>query len=126
MTVRSLTRESRRASMSASGMPHRPKPPTAISWPSCATPARAAAALGKILFIAGVRGVESARLSARALPRMVAGRTTTMDAAALQATLDRLAAECVKRLGLRVESVEPGKVTLSLPVSADIVHAGGV
>ena len=49
-----------------------------------------------------------------------------MDAAALQATLDRLAAECVKRLGLRVESVEPGKVTLSLPVSADIVHAGGV
>jgi len=49
-----------------------------------------------------------------------------MDAAALQATLDRLAAECVKRLGLRVESVEPGQVTLSLPVSADIVHAGGV
>ena len=49
-----------------------------------------------------------------------------MDAAALQATLDRLAADYVKRLGLRVESVEPGQVTLSLPVSAEIVHAGGV
>jgi len=49
-----------------------------------------------------------------------------MDAAALQATLDTLAADCVKRLGMRVESVQPGQVTLSLPVSADIVHAGGV
>ena len=49
-----------------------------------------------------------------------------MNAAALQATLDGLAAGCVKRLGLRVESVEPGQVTLSLPVTADIVHAGGV
>jgi len=49
-----------------------------------------------------------------------------MDAAALQATLDTLAAECVKRLRLRVESVEPGQVTLSLPVTPDIVHAGGV
>jgi len=49
-----------------------------------------------------------------------------MDAAALQATLDGLAADCVKRLGLRVESVEPGQVRLSLPVTADIVHAGGV
>jgi uncharacterized protein (TIGR00369 family) len=49
-----------------------------------------------------------------------------MDAAALQATLDDLAAGCVKRLGLRVETVEPGQVTLSLPVTPDIVHAGGV
>ena len=49
-----------------------------------------------------------------------------MDAAALQATLDTLAADCVKRLRLRVESVEPGQVTLSLPVTPDIVHAGGV
>jgi uncharacterized protein (TIGR00369 family) len=49
-----------------------------------------------------------------------------MDAAALQATLDRLAADCVKRLALRVEAVEPGQVTLSMPVTADIVHAGGV
>jgi uncharacterized protein (TIGR00369 family) len=49
-----------------------------------------------------------------------------MDAAALQATLDELAADCVKRLGMRVETVEPGQVTLSLPVSAEIVHAGGV
>ena len=49
-----------------------------------------------------------------------------MDAAALQATLDELAADYVKRLGLRVETVAPGEVTLSLPVSAELVHAGGV
>ena len=49
-----------------------------------------------------------------------------MDAAALQATLDGLAADYVKRLDLRVEKVEPGKVTLGLPVSPSLVHAGGV
>jgi len=49
-----------------------------------------------------------------------------MDAAALQATLDSLAAPCVKRLGMRVEAVEAGQVRLSLPVSPEIVHAGGV
>jgi uncharacterized protein (TIGR00369 family) len=49
-----------------------------------------------------------------------------MEAAALQATLDELAADCVKRLGMRVESLAPGQVTLSLPVTPDIVHAGGV
>jgi len=49
-----------------------------------------------------------------------------MDAAALQATLDSLAAPCVKRLGMRLEAVEAGQVRLSLPVSAEIVHAGGV
>src|SRR4051812_9460111 len=114
MTVRFLTRESRSASISASGMPHRPKPPTAISWPSRTTPANAAAALGKILFMPNPE-VEPARLSAGALPRMAAGRTG-MDAAALQATLDTIAADYVKRLGLRVETVAPGEVTLSLPV----------
>ena len=49
-----------------------------------------------------------------------------MDAGELQATLDKLAADCVKRLDLRVESVAPGQVTLALPVVADIVHGGGV
>ena len=49
-----------------------------------------------------------------------------MDAAALQATLDRLAADYVKRLGLRVETVAPGEVTLTLPVSPELVHGGGV
>jgi uncharacterized protein (TIGR00369 family) len=49
-----------------------------------------------------------------------------MDAAALQATLDSLAADYTKRLGLRVESVEPGRVTLILPVTPELVHAGGV
>ncbi|HEY2560873.1 MAG TPA: PaaI family thioesterase [Caldimonas sp.] len=49
-----------------------------------------------------------------------------MDAAALQATLDRVAADYVKRLHLRVETVAPGEVTLTLPVSPELVHAGGV
>lgn len=49
-----------------------------------------------------------------------------MDAAALQATLDGLAADYVKQLGLRVETVEPGRVTLKLPVSPGLVHGGGV
>lgn len=49
-----------------------------------------------------------------------------MEAAALQATLDELAADYTKRLGLRVETVEPGRVTLRLPVSPELVHAGGV
>jgi uncharacterized protein (TIGR00369 family) len=49
-----------------------------------------------------------------------------MDAAALQATLDELAADYTKRLGLRVETVAPGQVTLTLPVTPELVHAGGV
>jgi uncharacterized protein (TIGR00369 family) len=49
-----------------------------------------------------------------------------MDAAALQSTLDTIAADYVKQLGLRVETVEPRQVTLRLPVSPGIVHAGGV
>ncbi len=48
-----------------------------------------------------------------------------MDAATLQATLDSLAAEYTRRLGLRVETVEPGQVTLSLPVTPELVHGGG-
>jgi hypothetical protein len=38
MTVRFFTPLSRSASISASGMPHRPKPPTASSWPSARCP----------------------------------------------------------------------------------------
>ena len=49
-----------------------------------------------------------------------------MDAAALQAMLDKVAADYVKRLGLVVESVASGQVRLSMPVSPEIVHAGGV
>src|SRR5438270_13582767 len=49
-----------------------------------------------------------------------------MDAAALQATFEGLAADYTKRLGLRVETVAPGEVTLSLPVTPELVHAGGV
>jgi uncharacterized protein (TIGR00369 family) len=50
----------------------------------------------------------------------------TMDAAALQATLDELAADYTKRLGLNVEVVGPEGVTLGLPVTPELVHAGGV
>ena len=49
-----------------------------------------------------------------------------MDAAALQAKLDELAADYTKRLGLRVKSVTPREVTLTLPVVPDLVHGGGV
>ncbi len=40
--------------------------------------------------------------------------------------LEELAAEYTKRLGLRVETVAPGEVTLTLPVTPELVHAGGV
>ena len=49
-----------------------------------------------------------------------------MDAAALQATLDKIAADYVKRLQLRVETVAPGEVTLTMPVLPELVHGGGV
>jgi uncharacterized protein (TIGR00369 family) len=49
-----------------------------------------------------------------------------MDAAALQATLERIAADYVKRLQLRVETVAPGEVTLTMPVLPELVHGGGV
>jgi uncharacterized protein (TIGR00369 family) len=60
------------------------------------------------------------------LPRMTEGRTDQMDAAALQATLETLAADYTKRLGLRVETISAGELTLSLPVRPDLVHGGGV
>ena len=46
LTVISNNAESRSASIRASGMPHRPKPPTAISCPSLTRPSSAAFALG--------------------------------------------------------------------------------
>ncbi len=49
-----------------------------------------------------------------------------MNAAELQATLDRIAADYVKRLQLRVETVAPGEVTLTMPVLPELVHGGGV
>jgi uncharacterized protein (TIGR00369 family) len=51
-----------------------------------------------------------------------------MDTATLQKTLDEIAAEYVRRLNLRVESIDAGadSVTLSLPVTPELVHAGGV
>ena len=49
-----------------------------------------------------------------------------MDAAGLQAKLAELAADYTKRLGLRVETATPGEVTLTLPVTPELVHGGGV
>jgi uncharacterized protein (TIGR00369 family) len=49
-----------------------------------------------------------------------------LTAADLQSTLDDIGAEYVKRLGLRVEKVDEEGVTLSLPVTPELVHAGGV
>jgi uncharacterized protein (TIGR00369 family) len=49
-----------------------------------------------------------------------------IDVAGLQATLDELAADYTKRLGLRVEMATPGEVTLTLPVTPELVHGGGV
>lgn len=49
-----------------------------------------------------------------------------IDTEGLQTIFDRIAADYVKRLGLRIDSVEEDRVTLALPVSADLVHGGGV
>ena len=44
----------------------------------------------------------------------------------LQSTLDGIAADYVKRLGLRVEAVGDDGVSLVLPVTPELVHGGGV
>ena len=49
-----------------------------------------------------------------------------MDAATLQETFDRIGAEYVKRLNLRIVSIEASAVTLALPVAPELVHGGGV
>jgi uncharacterized protein (TIGR00369 family) len=69
---------------------------------------------------------ESADYPRRRCLKSTRGETTMMDAARLQATLAELAAEYTKRLGLQVEAVGPGEVTLTLPVTPDLVHGGGV
>jgi len=49
-----------------------------------------------------------------------------MDAVALQKTLDQIAAEYVRRLGLEIVSIGEDSVTLRLPVAPELVHGGGV
>lgn len=49
-----------------------------------------------------------------------------IDPASLQSTLDGVAAEYVKRLNLRVVKVDDDAVTLDFPVTAELVHGGGV
>ena len=50
----------------------------------------------------------------------------TMDPRTLQATFDPVAADYVRRLGLRVVAVRPGEIDLAMPVVAELVHGGGV
>ena len=50
----------------------------------------------------------------------------TMDPQTLQATFEPVAADYVKRLGLRVVAIRPGEVDLAMPVAAELVHGGGV
>ena len=49
-----------------------------------------------------------------------------IDAATLQSTFDGIAAAYVSRLNLRVVSVDDDSVTIVLPVTPELVHAGGV
>jgi uncharacterized protein (TIGR00369 family) len=49
-----------------------------------------------------------------------------MDPKTLQAAFDKVAADYVKRLGLRVVAVRPGEVDVVMPVAAELVHGGGV
>ncbi|MGZ5156144.1 MAG: PaaI family thioesterase [Caldimonas sp.] len=49
-----------------------------------------------------------------------------IDAPTLQLTFDAIAAEYVRRLHLRVETLDEESVTLSLPVTPELVHGGGV
>ena len=44
----------------------------------------------------------------------------------LDAAFAKVAADYVKRLGLRVTAVRPGEIDIALPVSAELVHGGGV
>lgn len=49
-----------------------------------------------------------------------------MDAAALETMLAGIGAPYVKQLGLKVDEASPGRVVLSLPVTPELVHGGGV
>jgi uncharacterized protein (TIGR00369 family) len=49
-----------------------------------------------------------------------------MTPAELESILEKIGAEYVKRLGLRVEAVDENGVSLVLPVTPELVHGGGV
>jgi uncharacterized protein (TIGR00369 family) len=49
-----------------------------------------------------------------------------MDPQTLEAAFAPVAADYVKRLGLRVAALRPGEVDVVLPVGAELVHGGGV
>jgi uncharacterized protein (TIGR00369 family) len=49
-----------------------------------------------------------------------------MDCESLQAAFEKVGADYVKQLGLRVLAVRPGEVDLSMAVAPALVHGGGV
>ena len=49
-----------------------------------------------------------------------------MDPQTLEAAFAPVAADYVKRLGLRVAALRPGEVDVVMPVGAELVHGGGV
>ncbi len=50
----------------------------------------------------------------------------SMDRASLQSLLDSVVAPWIRELGLRVTQVQTDEVHLSLPITAHLVHGGGV
>jgi uncharacterized protein (TIGR00369 family) len=48
------------------------------------------------------------------------------DAAQLQQFLDSVTSDFVKHLKLRITAVSPGEVAMQIPVTDDLVHAGGM
>ena len=52
--------------------------------------------------------------------------TPAITAAELAALYAGLAADYTRRLGLHIDEVAPGRVVLTLPVTAELVHGGGV
>jgi uncharacterized protein (TIGR00369 family) len=44
----------------------------------------------------------------------------------VQADLEKVAAPYVKRLGLRIREIRTDQVVLAMPVTAEVVHGGGV
>ncbi len=49
-----------------------------------------------------------------------------IDIETLQAHLETLAADYVKRLGVRISAIRHGEIDLVMPVAPELVHAGGV
>src|SRR5688572_18747300 len=77
MQVRPVTPDSFRAQIRASGMPHRPNPPTASTWLSATTPRRASTADGNTFCI----GIYRLMTDGMVLPRGLHARIVRAAAA---------------------------------------------